>query len=55
MREIEDFGCAHRAGRVIRIRGLFIELAHAPELSQLDFGWWRIHVKVASSGMASEV
>jgi hypothetical protein len=24
----------------------FIELARAAEISELDFGWWRIHVKV---------
>lgn len=24
----------------------FIELARAPSLSEWDFGWWRIHVKV---------
>ena len=24
----------------------FIELTRAPYLSELDFGWWRIHVKV---------
>jgi hypothetical protein len=24
----------------------FIELARAAEISELDFGWWRIHIKV---------
>jgi hypothetical protein len=24
----------------------FIELVRAPSISELDFGWWRIHVKV---------
>ncbi len=24
----------------------FIELARAAEINELDFGWWRIHVKV---------
>jgi hypothetical protein len=24
----------------------FIELARAAEISELDFGWWRIHVKI---------
>ena len=24
----------------------FIELVRAPYLSELDFGWWRIHVKI---------
>jgi hypothetical protein len=24
----------------------FIELMRVPGLSELDFGWWRIHVKV---------
>jgi hypothetical protein len=27
-------------------RVLFIELARVPGLNELDFGWWRIHVKV---------
>ena len=22
------------------------ELTRAPELSELDFGWWRIHIKI---------
>jgi hypothetical protein len=29
-----------------RSRLPFIELARAAEISELDFGWWRIHVKV---------
>jgi len=24
----------------------FIELVQVPGLSELDFGWWRIHVKI---------
>ena len=24
----------------------FIELVQVPGLSELDFGWWRIHIKI---------